>query len=235
MCTVSFVRSDGKVFITSNRDEKVNRPALEPRRYLVGNKILVFPKDPKAGGTWFVATEEGTVLVLLNGAAEKHQVKDSYKRSRGLIALDIAKTENPLTAWKSISLEDVEPFTLVLYFNNDLYQLRWDGFEKEFIKLNSFENYIWSSSTLYSKEIREMRQEWFSKYMLDVPNCSADDILQFHQHTQDQNQENGFVINRNELLKTLSISQTEIDQNKVEVNYHDLIEKRSFKSTFITI
>jgi hypothetical protein len=27
-------------------------------------------KDPKAGGTWYVVDEKGTVLVLLNGANE---------------------------------------------------------------------------------------------------------------------------------------------------------------------
>jgi hypothetical protein len=36
-------------------------------------------QDPKAGGTWYVVDENGTVLVLLNGAEEKHTIKLSYK------------------------------------------------------------------------------------------------------------------------------------------------------------
>lgn len=71
MCTVSFVATNDKIIITSNRDEKTVRPsAIPPRNYTVNGKKLIFPKDPKAGGTWFVANADGTILVLLNGADE---------------------------------------------------------------------------------------------------------------------------------------------------------------------
>jgi hypothetical protein len=37
-------------------------------------------KDPKAGGTWYVVDEKGTVLVLLNGANEKHVAGLNYRK-----------------------------------------------------------------------------------------------------------------------------------------------------------
>ena len=56
MCTVSFVFSNGKAILTHNRDEKVARPsAIEPQKYTVNNKNIYFPKDQKAGGTWYAA------------------------------------------------------------------------------------------------------------------------------------------------------------------------------------
>ena len=97
MCTVSFVSSNGKVILTSNRDENIIRPsAIEPKHYLINNKNIVFPKDAKAGGTWYAITENANVAILLNGAAEKHQLKSFYRKSRGLILLDIISLDLPI-------------------------------------------------------------------------------------------------------------------------------------------
>lgn len=148
MCTVNFVQSNGKTIITSNRDEKVLRePAVTPMNYLINNKIVVFPKDQKAGGTWYAINEEGTVLVLLNGASEKHLLKKSYKKSRGLIVLEIIASNSPISEWETIYLSGIEPFTLVLFQEEKLYQLRWNEINKETVLLDASQNHIWSSST----------------------------------------------------------------------------------------
>ena len=131
MCTVSFVNANGKIIITSNRDEKTLRPnAIEPKNYLINNKKIIFPKDKKAGGTWFAIDEHSTIIVLLNGAEEKHLLKESYRKSRGLIVLDLISSKSAIQAWKFIDLENIEPFTIVLFENQKLYQLRWDETQK---------------------------------------------------------------------------------------------------------
>ena len=157
MCTVSFVCANGKIIITSNRDEPIVRPSSPPKSYRINNKKIIFPKDPKAGGTWFAVDDDATVLVLLNGAAEKHQWQPPYRKSRGLIVLDIISEVNPLQSWESIDLDVIEPFTMVLYQEQKLYQLRWNGDQKETLILDTSKQYIWSSSTLYSQEIRNKR------------------------------------------------------------------------------
>ena len=97
MCTVSFVSTNGKIIITSNRDEKVIRPsAIPPKNYRVNGKNIIFPKDPKAGGTWYAVNQNGSVVVLLNGADEKHVHNPPYTRSRGLVVLEIASSKNTL-------------------------------------------------------------------------------------------------------------------------------------------
>lgn len=236
MCTVSFVNVNGKIIITSNRDEKTLRPnALEPRNYLINSKKIIFPKDKKAGGTWFAIDEHSTILVLLNGADEKHIPKETYRKSRGLILIDLISCESVIAAWKSIDLENIEPFTLVLFENQKLYQLRWNEIEKRTIALDSNQNHIWSSSTLYSKEIREERANWFYTFLDTKPQVNVDELFNFHRYTQEENTEHGLVINRNDALKTLSITQTVIEKNKVEIHYNDLIAERDFSNTFISL
>ncbi len=236
MCTVSFVNANGKIIITSNRDEKVIRPkAIEPKNYLINNKKIIYPKDPKAGGTWFAVDEYANVLVLLNGADEKHTVTGDYGKSRGLITLEIIGSSSPFERWKTIDLNTIEPFTLVLLENHHLYQLRWNGEQKHTLKLDSKQNHIWSSSTLYPAAIREKRASWFTTFLDTQPEVNANELFDFHRYTEEKNQEHGLVINRDDLMKTLSITQTVIDQNKVELFHHDLINKHDFSNSFIVI
>ncbi len=75
MCTVSFVSVQNQFVITSNREEHVVRRALPPKNRMLNGRRVIFPDDPKSGGTWFVTRNDGCVLVLLNGAAQKHQRK----------------------------------------------------------------------------------------------------------------------------------------------------------------
>jgi len=236
MCTVSFVNTDNKIIITSNRDEKIIRPnAIEPRNFSINNKNIIFPKDSKAGGTWFAIDEHSNILVLLNGAEEKHLVKDSYRKSRGLIVLELISSVSPLQEWLHIDLQNIEPFTLVLFENQKLYQMRWNETEKETIALDTNQSHIWSSSTLYSREIREKRANWFSTFLDTKPEVNEEELFNFHRYTETENKEHGLVINRKEALKTLSITQTIIEMNKVEIHYTDLIAEKEFSNTFISI
>lgn len=236
MCTVSFVCSNDKIIITSNRDEKVVRPsATPPKSYTINGKQVLFPKDPKAGGTWFAVDADGTVLVLLNGADEKHKVQLPYRKSRGLIVLDIISSVSPKRFWDELDLDNIEPFTLVLFQEGQLFQLRWNGNQKTTVSLDTHKNHIWSSSTLYPKEIRAKRSDWFYTFLDVNPEISETEMLHFHRYTEEKNQENGLVINRNEEMKTLSITQSVIESRKVTILHCDLMTEQDFTTSFITI
>ena len=145
MCTVTYVPLKEGFCLTSNRDEKITREkAIPPKEYCINNKKVIFPKDPKAGGTWF-SFDEKNIIILLNGAKEKHLSKESYRKSRGLIVLDLISSNTILDTWKTLNLEDIEPFTIVFSNSIQLYQLQWDEKEKSTISLNPKEYHIWSS------------------------------------------------------------------------------------------
>ena len=237
MCTVSFVNQNGKIIITSNRDEQILRPsAIAPEFYTINNKKILFPKDAKAGGTWFAIAENGNTIVLLNGAKEKHEFKTNfYQKSRGLIVLDLIATHNILEAWNKIDLEKVESFTLVVYENQALFQLQWNEIEKDTMELDISKKYIWSSSTLYSQEIREKRSLWFYDFIKHKDEISEVDLYNFHSNTEPENTENGLVINRNNVLKTVSISQVILENGEAIFNYNDLITNKNFTNSFQTI
>lgn len=233
MCTVSFVKTANKVIITSNRDESVVRLALPPAKYRLNNKSVLYPKDPKAGGTWYVVDEKGTVLVLLNGAQEKHLIAPPYRKSRGIIVLDMIGSDSPIEFWNLIDLDAIEPFTLVLFQDQKLYQLRWNGDQKETTALDTSQSYIWASSTLYPAEVRQKRTELFHDFLTKNNMITPEDLYQFHRYGDADNLKNGLVINRDDILKTLSITQTVLETSELNLTYHDLVKGEQAHSNFL--
>ena len=224
MCTVTYIPTPEGCIITSNRDEKITRErALSPQEYLIDGKKIIFPKDPKAGGTW-VAHSETKIIVLLNGAREKHIPKPHYRKSRGLIVLDLMTAKKTIDYWGKIDLSDIEPFTIVLIENNKLTQLQWNEVEKSTTEFDAKQFHIWSSSTLYSKEIRVQRKEWFQDFIKSKNAPTPEEILHFHQFTESENKEFGLQINRNDVLKTISITQCKVKNDIIQMKYLDLFE-----------
>lgn len=231
MCTVSFIAAKGKTIITSNRDENVQRgKASAPTFETLGNKKIIFPKDPKAGGTWFAAADNGVVAVLLNGAFVKHTPAPPYRKSRGLILLDIIESDDPLSFFGRMNLQGIEPFTLVLYQQSILHELRWDGKDKHESCLGNSGNYIWSSATLYSDEVIKHRKNLFDRFIESAETVTADMTHRFHSNNN-QDEENGFVINRQTGMKTFSITQAVLQQDTINFLHTDLLQHQQFEET----
>lgn len=228
MCTVSFYKFEDKVILTSNRDEKIDRPpALPPRELLLENTIVYCPVDPKAGGTWFVVNKNGNAFILLNGAEKKHTSQSAYRKSRGLILLDIAVSKNYINKWNTIDLHRIENFTVVVYSKRKLAQLRWDGIKKSCCFLDINHPHIWSSSTLYDEANRRKREKWFYQFLSNKPwNISNNDLIEFHTNTKKEDEENGLIINRNNKMLTKNVTQVELSNKQFVLRHWDLTENK---------
>ena len=223
MCTVSFVAARDSVILTSNRDENITRPAAAaPSFHQLKNKKIIFPRDAKAGGTWFAASDEGVVAVLLNGAFVKHIASPPYRKSRGLILLEIVEADNPLLFFSKLNLDNIEPFTIILYQRGSLNELRWDAVNKHEKALSTQGNYIWSSSTLYTDDVIESRRNLYDKFVHSSIEKTDEAIRNFHGDNHGDS-ENGFVINRETGMKTFSITQAVIKPAFISFVHNDLL------------
>lgn len=232
MCTVSFVPVNNSVILTSNRDEHVQRKhAAAPAFHRINNKKIIFPRDAKAGGTWFAAADNGDVGILLNGAFQKHIPAPPYRKSRGLILLDIISADQPFDHFNEMDLDNIESFTLILFQPGSLYELRWDGKTKHVRQPAMNECHIWSSSTLYTAEVVAERERIFRHYIADE---SHKDPAKMHDmHSNDHGDpENGFVIDRESGLKTFSITQAVIREGKIDFMQDDLLNNKAYHATF---
>ncbi|MBS1947866.1 MAG: NRDE family protein [Bacteroidetes bacterium] len=222
MCTVSFVPVNNKIIITSNRDEKHWRlPAIAPRPYTLKTGNAVFPRDPDAGGTWFAAHENRNAVVFLNGGFVKHQPTPPYAKSRGIVLLDLIGNENPFHHFLAICLHNIEPFTAIIFDNGQLYDCRWDGKKKYHKKMPVDKPHIWSSVTLYDETAIDRRRKWFEEWISKNPSPDQESILHFHQFTGDGGGHNDLLMNRDDLVFTVSITSLEIKDEMATMKYQD--------------
>ena len=225
MCTVTIIPVGKDDFVlTSNRDEAPNRISLNPKIYNESNASLLYPKDQAAGGTWVGVSSQNRVVCLLNGAFEKHTRLEQYRHSRGVVVKDILLASSIDHALESYNLQDVEPFTLVIVdWNKSLrfFELVWDGSTKHITELPIAPK-IWSSSTLYSSDMRLERLNWFNAYKA---HNTLDDVsvLNFHKTAGKPNLNYGTVMDRGH-VKTTSITQISKTSDTINMRFESLVD-----------
>ena len=238
MCTVTiFYKGNNDFVLTSNRDEAPNRKSMPPKVYNENSTRMLFPKDELAGGTWIGVSEKNRLICLLNGGFVKHTRKDNYQFSRCVIEKNLLSSDDVVTSIKTYDFNNVEPFTIVIAdWNSELkfFELVWDGEEAHFNQL-PLETKIWSSSTLYSDEMKAERHQWFEDFKTEN-ELTSKSVLKFHS-TKTENKNFGIVMNRG-FVRTTSITQVEKTKDAVSLNYFDLQQEKhtvaNFKSPIST-
>lgn len=164
MCTVTYIPQKEGWMLTNNRDETPVRASFHLIKKETGGSRLLYPPDEK-GGTWIAMSTPGRAICLLNGAFTKHAHRPPYRFSRGILVLAAVRAQNKAEFVENIDLEGVEPFTLIWKDDNTFFSLVWDGKESHIQDLNPAQNYIWSSSTLYTDEQKDRRNKYFQNFI----------------------------------------------------------------------
>ena len=234
MCTVTYLPLGNNEFcLTSNRDESIGRQPLD--LFYDEDNMLLYPKEPKHGGTWISASKDNRLVCLLNGAFQKHKHEPPYRKSRGLVVLEYFDYGSTTQFILNYYFDGIEPFTMVIFDDGKLYDFRWDGLEKHLKELDAKLPHIWSSSTLYSDEVKEMRISWFQDWLNSKTPKNAAEILHFHKTAGANDKENGLIMSRqNNLVCTVSITQVIKTLKKFSFNYLDRIIKKEL-TNFIEI
>jgi uncharacterized protein with NRDE domain len=233
MCTVTFLPLGNTDFIlTSNRDEQRLRETLQPKIYEENGVEMLFPKDKVAGGTWIGVSSKKRLVCVLNGGFIKHKRKEYYPKSRGLITKELLK-ENSLHPYlENLDLLDVEPFTMIIAdWNNhelNLVEVVWDEHEKHITKHKN-EPKIWSSSTLYTDEIKKLRNTWFQQWLIEN-EFTSEAILRFHHMETDDKEQS--VLMKRKYVETVSITSVKKMENTVEMVYEDLVHSTKTATNF---
>ena len=135
---------------------------------------------------------------------------------------------------KEYNFENIEPFTFILYDNGKLFELRWDGKQKHAKQLNPSEMHIWSSSTLYTDEIKAKRKEWFAAWQKQHQTYDLEAILNFHRYAGEGDPWNDVIMNRMGMVQTVSITNIINTAESISMHYHDLVNE-GFKKAQISL
>ena len=234
MCTVTYLPLGGNQFIlTSNRDESPMRKTISPTKYDEQGVALVYPKDELAGGTWIGLSEKNRLVCLLNGGFEIHERKGPYTMSRGLIVKKILTTGNSVAFIENFIFDNIEPFTLVLVdwdVSLATYELVWDGVTKHFTELAQ-EPKIWSSSTLYTAEMKTSRRAWFADWLSENKTFKQQEIINFQTSTDKGTPETSLKMKR-KLVETVSVTSVK-KEGDICLVYNDILKGEISKKTIV--
>ncbi len=228
MCTATYLpfRSDGFI-LTHSRDEYTARqPAVPPQIYDYSGQSLVYPEDPRSGGTW-IAGGLQRLVCLLNGAFTAHVSRPPYRHSRGLVPLHVFDYSAVSDFCHSYDPEGIEPFTLILAEAEALTEFRWDGRSKHVLALHPRRVYIWSSATLYTPKSVRRREQWFRNWLSSVDEVDVSSIRNFHLNAGKEDPENALLMNRTNRLRTLSLTSLVQQPGEPYMLYTDLLQGES--------
>lgn len=220
MCTVTLVplQKDDFVLI-SNRDEAPSRVSMPPDFHAYKGEEILFPKDVLSEGTWIGLSKRKRLICLLNGGFEIHQRKPEYRQSRGLVVKDLLTCDALEETIGTYDFNAIEPFTIIMVeWNKGLkfYELVWDERKAHFKTLPN-EPQIWSSSTLYNKNMREERRQWFEDFKVNN-ELSPDTMFAFHQTAGVEHKDYGVIMDRG-FVRTTSITRIEKENGEVAMHY----------------
>jgi len=232
MCTVTFVPQGANNFIlTSNRDEAPGRKTIPPQKYLVEDAELVSPKDAVAGGTWIGLSDKNRLICLLNGGFTSHKRQERYRMSRGIIVTDILTSIDAISAIEAYDFNGIEPFTIIMvqwHSDLQLHELVWDGSIAHFSE-KPLAPHIWSSSLLYSQDVKAKREQWFSQFLMKQAKPSEEQLFNFHLKAGEGNSETDLVMDRG-FVKTKSITQV-VSMEDTVMRHNDIVLNKITETT----
>tara|TARA_R110002072_G_scaffold48099_1_gene131578 strand:- start:239 stop:949 length:711 start_codon:yes stop_codon:yes gene_type:complete len=226
MCTLSYIPVEQGYIFTHNRDERSDR--LSSQNIIgekVANRKVYFPKDLEANGTWIAHSPKFRSACILNGGEKAYKRRASYPKSRGIMVLESFEANSIEDFYNHYNFKDLEPFTLILKEEAKLSAIVHDEDETQLKIFNPNQKQIWSSTKLYSSEVRKKREEWFEAWLKKNPELKPENISAFHQSAGDGNKESDLIMSRWGILKTVSISQIVSIKGGEEFNYWDFVGK----------
>ncbi len=234
MCTVTIFPGSRGYILTHNRDEAPTRSPSDITRAVHGNAVeLIYPKDTLKSGTWIAAAPGGRTVCLLNGAFEKHIRQPEYRRSRGLVLLDYFEAGDDRSFFNNYDFEGIEPFTFLVLRPEGYLEFRWDGQTRHLRELDAGAAHFWCSATLYPTEMQEKRKGIFEQFIrqpqfqaITGDEVLAAELLRIHQTGSVGDPENDFIMNRNNRVQTVSITQVVAGGHGSEMLYWDLGNNR---------
>jgi hypothetical protein len=110
---------------------------------------------------------------------------------------------------ETYDFEGIENFTLLIFQHQpitQIHQLRYNGQRLSYEQKDPQKPHMWSSATLYSSEVIQQRNIWFTDFLTNF-KTTPESLIDFHRNGGDGNPDNDLQVNRNEVLKTHCITQ----------------------------
>ncbi len=222
MCLVSYTPTKDGFILGSNRDESPMRSATKIITEDIGAHRVTFPRDTQ-GGSWIMWSDHQWLVCLLNGAFTIHERQIPYRMSRGIMLKELFKYKKASAFMQNVELDNIEPFTTIIFDIDELYEFRWDGEIKHIKILDQGRQHIWSSCTLYTPENQLLRESKFRTLSAGIVP-SKDRIREIHLQGVIGDPENDFMMNRENRVRTISNTIISYSEEKLDHDFINLVD-----------
>jgi hypothetical protein len=145
--------------------------------------------------------------------------------------LDFFKFDSLFDFIDFYDLNNIEPFTLVIVHEKRLFEFRWDGDQRFLRNFNCEKPKIWSSITLYDEMIINKRERWFVEWLNEINSFELDKVLEFHMFAGEGNKKTDILMERDDQLKTISITSIHNQENISTIHYKDIIRNKEYSAS----
>ena len=125
-----------------------------------------------------------------------------------------------------------EPFTLIVYEQQRLYQIVHNPSETFITEMDAREHQIWSSTKLYNSNTRAERSSNFRHWLATKPVLSAQALRDFHLRGSNQMNFQGFKLKIDNLIETVSLTQVSCQAEGSQMHYANLLANTQSKKVF---
>ena len=105
-----------------------------------------------------------------------------------------------------------------------MHQCVFDGQILYHSKMQKEQAHIWSSCTLYQVEEKQQRKKHFNSF-LQESKLTQDEVIAFHTNSYKTLEHEDILINRNEILKTVSLTSI-VKSSAISMTYIDFIQSK---------
>ena len=221
MCTVTVCRSERRIIVTMNRDERYERHEGGLFERHAGELAWCFPRDGESEGSWIATSNRGEFACLLN---RYDTVTESQRPSRGGLVCEALRRSRQQSgsAWLAHSLQPQRyaPFTLLLYtVDEGLLRTDWNGRAATTALIELDQDYMASSSSESAAEVLLYRQQCFARWQERGRPCVSE-VPRFHLEQCDRDPGRSVLMQRT-ATHSKSLTQLVLEEGGVELRYWD--------------
>ena len=228
MCTITYIAYKNGYILTQNRDESpLRQDAVFPVKAEIGGEQVIYPQDPEGSGSWFVSTQSGTTICVMNGIFHPDKKPGQYRHSRGLIPLHYLHFEHTRQFLKNYEFNELEGFKLLVCNQQGVDEITWDE-ERVSHQFHQPQNLIFQSDPLYNAEQKAFRTGLFTSFL---QKHEAQNILDFHTEPQTADPTVNILMDR-KMVKSVSTIQRHFLAGQNQVGYLKLGEKEMAVAEF---
>lgn len=244
MCILSFVPNGKNWIITMILADNDKVQINPPKPFTENSGKIYYARNPSLEGSWLMLHEKGWIGAILSTDKLKLDTDPVIHKIHYKLLNQILRNNEPIILLKSLKLEPLPPFQLILFINNNLYEFNWDGNELIEKFLSNNEVYFWEAPSYFSNDWLQLRHQQFLQQVANPSFEISEFVLALQRRLGEQKDEQlkSLIAQKKSIvniapdihhLKHINLTQVIVSENIIRFYYYDFINPQYLTQTIV--